>query len=192
MREAVMTQSPGTSAEDAVNKAAYDAVGQIWALTVKARALCPYTTTSAAVGATGYISPGWYRARGAVYFVNLAEPLKHDDVEELNEIASFVNRSFVISMAAVLEAYGVVPYKHKVDLPKDGAKHVQLTRWLRNRFAHGQWEYDPGNSKHVETRELLEELFSEEAAKGSGFVISIDKILEPLKDGVLAYIRSVT
>ena len=174
-----------------MNKEAYDAVTKAWALTIKARALCPFIDESA-IGRTGYISPEWYRERGAVYFVNLAQSLTAGDVQELNQIGSFMNRSFVISMAAVLEEYKVVPYKSKPDSSKEGSKHVQLTKRLRNRFAHGQWEYNADCNKHVETRELLEELFPEGSAKGSGFVTSIDDILEPLKDGVLAYIRAAT
>ena len=174
-----------------MNEAAYRAVEEVWALTVKSRALCPCAGESA-IGQPGYLSPPWYRERGAVYFVNLAQPLTADDVRELRQIGFFINRSFVISMAAVLEEYGVVPYKCKPDCSKEGGNHVQLTKWLRNRFAHGQWEYDPNNTDHVETRNLLEELFPEGAAKGKGFVTSIDDILEPLKDGVLAYIRATT
>ena len=168
-----------------MNKAAYDAVVEAWTLTIKVRALCPWTNDSA-IGIGGYRSPPWYCARGVVYFVNLAQPLTAEDVHELQQIAGFVNRSFVISMAAILEAYDVVPCQTEPDRSKEGGKHVLLTKWLRNRFAHGEWEYEAANSKHVETRRLLEELFPAGASEGSGFVISIDKILEPLKDGVLS------
>ena len=174
-----------------MNQVAYDDIEKAWALTVKARALCPYTDPSA-IGSVGYISPSWYKNRGAVYFVNLAQPLTASDVQELKEIGSFVNRSFVISMSAILEANGVVPYKCNPCRTEDGGDHVQLTKWLRNWFAHGEWVYDAGNPKHVETRELLEKLFPGGAEGGSGFVTSIDSILEPLKDGVLAYIKAVT
>ncbi|MCX6027650.1 MAG: hypothetical protein NTY23_15625 [Chloroflexi bacterium] len=174
-----------------VNEAAYRAVEKVWALTIKARALCPYAGESA-VGQRGYASPAWYRARGAVYFVDLAQPLTDGDVRELNEIGGFLNRSFVVSMAAVLEEYGVVPYRANPDRSKEGGDHAQLTKWLRHRFAHGEWEYDAGDPEHVKTRQLLEELFPEEAKKGTGFLTSIDGILEPLKNGVLAYIRAAT
>jgi len=172
-----------------VNQAAYDAVEQAWTLTVKARALCPYTDDSA-VGIEGYQSPSWYRQHGAVYFVNLAQPLKREDVRELNEIGVFINRSFVISMAAILEALDVVPYGQSPDRSKAGGDHAQLTKWLRHRFAHGRWEFDKADRHHLETRALLEALFPAGATKGTGFVISIDEILEPLKDGVLEYIRA--
>jgi hypothetical protein len=95
-----------------MNKTAYNAIEKIWALTIKARALCPCTNSSA-IGLTGYISPEWYQARGAVYFVNLAKPLTAEDVQELNHIGSFINHSFVISMMAVLKEHGVVPYKSR-------------------------------------------------------------------------------
>jgi hypothetical protein len=171
-----------------VNDAAYQAVEREWSLTVKARALCPFTSKSA-VGKSGYLSPPWYRARGAAYFVNLAEPLTEDDVLELNSIGGFVNRSFIVSMAATLEAFGVVPYKQAPDRSKPGGDHAQLTKWLRNRFAHGQWDYDATDPQHVETRDLLETLFPAATASGPGFITSIDTILEPLKDGVLEYIK---
>ncbi len=177
--------------ESDMNQSAFDAIEQVWTETVKARALCPYADKSA-IGMNGYISPPWYQAHGAVYFVNLAKPLTEEDVNELKQIGHFVNRSFVISMAAILEAHGVVPYGSAPDRTKPGGGHVQLTKWLRNRFAHGEWEYDDSNQKHVDTFNLLVKLFPDTGAGGPQFVISIDSILEPLKDGVLTYIRATT
>jgi hypothetical protein len=174
-----------------MNQAAYDAVEEAWTLTVKARALCPCTDDSA-IGMTRYISPGWYQARGATYVVNRPKALTANDVKELGLIGGFVNRSFVISMAAILEQYDVIPYGADPCRSKKGGNHAQLTKWLRNRFAHGEREYDARNRKHVETRKLLEELFPKAVSAESGFVTSIDGVLEPLKDGVLAYIRSAT
>jgi|GEM_PF-1662088 len=177
-----------------MNDAAYQAVSKAWALTVKARALCPYTDESdeSWVGTSGCVSSPWYRERGALYFVISAQPLTKVDVQERNEIGEFVNRSFIISVAAILEEHGVVPYGKNPDTEREGGHHAQLVKWMRHRFAHGEWDYDPDKQNHVKTRRLLEELFPEESAKGSGFVTSIDKILEPLKDGVLAYIRAAT
>jgi hypothetical protein len=174
-----------------MNQCAYDAIEQLWTLTVKTRALCPYIDKSA-IGRKGYISPRWYQDHGAVYRVKLAKPLTAVDVTELNQIGGFVNRSFVISIVAVLETNGVVPYRGAPDRTKPGGDHVQLTKWLRNHFAHGEWEYNPDNQKHVETRKLIENLFQSGATGGAGFITSIDSILEPLKDGVLKYIRATT
>lgn len=170
-----------------MNQAAHDAIVTLWARTVKTRALCPHAG-SLAVGVKGYVSPPWYRERGAVYFVNLSQELTIADVRELNEIGDFTNRSFVISMVAILEACGVVPYQRAPDRARMGGEHTQLAKWLRNHFAHGELHFVPGKKSHTRTRELLEALFPAAAAKGNGFVISIDEILEPLKEGVLEYV----
>lgn len=143
-------------------------------------------------GNAGLLSPPWYRERGAVYLVTLAEPLTEKDVEEINKIGRFVNRSFIIFMAAILEQHGVVPQMKKPDRSKYGGDHAQLTIWLRQRFAHGKSEYDANDPWRVETRDLLPKLFPKECAKEPGFPVSIDKILEPLKEGVLGYIRAAT
>jgi hypothetical protein len=174
-----------------MNQAAHNAVEKLWTLTVKTRALCPHADDSA-VGLSGYISPPWYLDRGAIYFVNLAQPLTIADVHELREIGAFVNRSFLISLAALLEEHGVVPYRADPDRSKNGGDHVQLVKWLRNRFAHGHWEYDASDPKHVETRQLLETLFPDACRKDPGFAVPIDDVLEPLKDGALSYIRATT
>ena len=174
-----------------MNEAAYNAIERLWDSTVKARALCPCTDSNA-VGLTGYISPGWYQERGAIYFVNLAAPLKLEDVQELNHIGSFINCSFVISMMAVLEEHGVVAYRSAPDRSKNGGDHVQLTKWLRNRFAHGEYEYDPSKTTHEETSNLIKTLFPNRVASSPNFVTPIDAVLEPLKDGVLSYIRAAT
>lgn len=169
-------------------QAACEAIERAWNRMVKARALCPWAESSAA-GIVGYQSPPWYMQRGATYFVNLAKPLQPDEIRELNEIAMFINRSFVISMAAILEAFDIVPYQTEPDLSRIGGCHVQLVKWLRNRFAHGEWEYDESRERHRETRALLERLFPIAAVEQPGFALSIDTILEPLKNGVLDYIR---
>lgn len=174
-----------------MNQAASNAVEALWALAVKARALCPHADDTA-VGMSGYVSPPWYRDHGAVYFVHLAQPLTDADVRELVQIGGFVNRSFVISLAAVLEEHGIVPFRTNPDRSKDGGDRVQLVKWLRNRFAHGDWEYDAGDPQHVETRQLLETLFPDACKQAPGFVVSIHEILESLKDGVLAHIRATT
>lgn len=172
-----------------MKKDAHDAIDRLWRQTVKARALCPYMDDNA-IGISGYKSPSWYQAQGATYFVNLAKPLTSDDAVELTEIGGFINRSFVVSMAAIVEANDVVPFGISPDLSVPGGEHVRLMKQLRNRFAHGEWEYDPSNQKHRDTRVLLERLFPEAASKAEGFVLSIDIVLEPLKDAVLAYIGS--
>jgi hypothetical protein len=110
----------------------------------------------------------------------------------MNQIGSFVNRSFIIYMATVLEEYGVVPYRLNPDRTKNGGDHVQLIKWLRNRFAHGEWVYDASNTKHVDTWSLLTTLFPKHTLMSPNFDIPIDSVLEPLKDGVLEYIRSAT
>ena len=150
--------SPSTKGENVraeeieLNEKAYLAIEEAWRLTVKAP---------------------WYRKHGATYFVNLAEPLTATDVMELRQIGSFVNRSFIIAMIAILEGNNVIPFQGSIP-PGDERDYVQLTKWLRNRFAHGHWEYNANDKDHKETRDLLEELFPEVASGHSGFVTSID------------------
>jgi hypothetical protein len=172
-----------------VNDGARTAIEDSWQAFVKVRALCP-SANDDAIGAVAYASPGWYQARGAKYFVQPSRPLTPDDLEELRRMTTFVNRSFVITMAAILEAYGVVPYGTSPDLNKLGGGHAHLVKRLRNHFAHGEHEYDAANPRHVKTRQLLERVLPVGASKGPGFVTSIDTVLEPLKDGVLDYIAA--
>ena len=173
-----------------MNKDAYDTIEKAWQSTIKVRALCP-TASKSAVGLTEYSSPDWYQVHGAVYFVKPTHPLTERDIAELSEMASFVNRSFIIAMSAILESYDIVSYKSEPDLSVNGGEYVQLVKWLRNRFAHGEYEYDRNKLKHVETRKLLEKLLPKGASKGEGFVTSIDTVLEQLKDGVLTYISNL-
>jgi len=136
----------------------------------------------------GYQSAGWYRARGAVYFVDLAKPLTRGDILELREIADSINRSFIIQLAAILEEHDVIPYGTNPDTSLPGGEHTHLVKLLRHRFAHGEWEYDDNNPKHRTTRALFEKLFPRIASRVTGFDTSIDTVLEPVKDGVLLYI----
>ncbi len=114
-----------------MNQIAYEAIEKLWRQTVKTRALCPITRDSA-VGMKGYISPPWYQARGATCFVNVSQPLQAADVAELKEIGSFVNRSFVIAMAAILEETNVIPYGMDPDVTVHApGSSVGGGRWAR-------------------------------------------------------------
>jgi hypothetical protein len=93
-----------------MNEDACRAIEEAWELTVKVRALCP-TPDDSAIGSMGYISPPWYQEHGAIYSVFLAEPLTATGAEEFRRIGNFVNRSFIISMVAILQEYDVVPYR---------------------------------------------------------------------------------
>lgn len=93
-------------------------------------------------------------------------------------------------MAAILEAYAVVPYKTAPDLSRPDGKYARLAKRLRNHFAHGEYDFDSANSEHVKTRQLLEDVLPVGASKGPGFVASIDTVLEPLKDSVLEYVTA--
>ncbi|MFH1024550.1 MAG: hypothetical protein V1809_14310 [Planctomycetota bacterium] len=174
-----------------MNKAAYSAIEQAWQACVKVRALCPSTRKSA-IGRTEYKSTNWFEKRGVTYFVRPQVPLTQEGLNELQQMTAFVNRSFIIVMAAILESYDVVPYCTTPDLSLDGGEHVLLVKWLRNRFAHGDYDYNPTDKSHVETRQLLEKLLpATKTPEMSGFPAAIDKVLEPLKDGVLQYISKV-
>ncbi len=173
-----------------MNCEAYEAIERAWLACVKVRALCPGAREDA-IGSTLYQSPDWYKARGVNYFVRSEGLLTEEGLASLREMTAFVNRSFIIVMAAILEAHDVVPYRIDPDRSRDGGDHVQLVKWLRNRFAHGEYEYDPGNALHVETRELMEELLpSTKHPERQGFPAAIDSVLESLKDGVLRYMRA--
>lgn len=172
-----------------MNDTAHRAIEHAWELTVKARALCPHTKKSA-VGKSGYCAPRWYAERGANCSVHLPAPLTDKDIPELNDIGNFVNRSFVIWMAAILESFDVVRYGEEPDRQKPGGEHAQLVKWLRNRFAHGQWRLNPNDKRHSETLKLLKKLFPGVAPTDNEFPIPIDTVLEPLKNGVLEYIKA--
>jgi hypothetical protein len=174
--------------ERTVNPVACDAIERAWVLTMKARSLCP-TIDDSGIGKSCFESPPWYRARGESNTVHLSRPLTPEDVRDFNDAGQFINRSFVITMAAILEAFDIVPSRTPPDRNRKGGDHTQLTQWLRNRFAHGEWNYVATNPKHRETWELLVELFPRSAPKSPSFVMSINEILAPLKNGVLDYIR---
>jgi hypothetical protein len=177
---------------------AYQAIADAWEAFTRVRALCPSAEPERIVGRTEYVSPSWYRARGITYHVRQDHEFTDDDFATLQRMTAFVNRSFVIHMAATLEHYGVVPSgKSFTPDPNDhGAVCVKVVKELRNCFAHGSLEYDPNCSRHVKTRKLLQQVAP--LTKGRKldpeniryFPAAIDKVLEPLKDGVLGYIAA--
>ncbi len=172
-----------------MSNAAYDAIAEAWEITKLIRSLFPSTPYPES-RFTEIVSPSWYQQiAGVGGQVSFLKPVTG---KTLNNIGKFVNESFVIFMMAILEEFEVVSDEKPIDLSKEGGKYVQLVRWYRNRFAHGESEFDPANPKHVETRALLEELFPNLAKSTTGFPTSIDSVLPDLVAGVLAYIGETT
>lgn len=95
-------------------------------------------------------------------------------------------------MAAILETNGVVLNGESPDQTKPGGDHAKLTKLPRHCFAHGAFDYDSDNKNHVKAWDLLQRLFPEETKGEPRVVLSIDAILEPLKEGVLKYIIETT
>jgi len=175
-----------------MNNKAYQGIEQAWRACLKVRALCPSANDNL-IGCTGYPSPGFYVQRGIKFFVKPEKPFTPDDLAELRDMTAFVNRSFIIVMVAILEAHGVVPYRTDPDQSREGGKHTYLVKKLRNKFAHGEIDYNPGDEEHVEIRELMEELLpnaKDLIKEHHNFPAAINSVLEPLKDGVLLYVAS--
>ena len=172
-----------------MNPAAYDAIEQAWEITKLVRSVFP-STPYAEGTFTEYESPSWYKEKegtgGRISFFNPV-PSKM-----LNETGKFVNESFIIYMMAILEEFGIVPYNTQPDESRKGGEYVKLTKWYRNRFAHGESKFNPSKETHKETRAIFEKLFPELADITTGFPTSIDTVLPKLKDRVLEYIRATT
>lgn len=171
-----------------MNQVAYDAIVEAWEITKLVRSIFP--STSYPEGSlTELESPDWYQAEGTGGQVKFFNPVTG---KMLNSTGKFVNESFIIYMMAILEEFGIVPYNTQADESRKGGQYVKLTKWYRNRFAHGESKFDPSKETHKETRALFEKLFPELADITSGFPTSIDTVLPKLKDGVLEYIRATT
>ena len=172
-----------------MNPEAHKAIEDAWVALVRIRALCP-SATEDAIDTEIYQSPPFYREHGMNFIVKLDGPLTSEGLALLKEMTAFINRSFFIVMAAILEAHDLAVRDNIPNGAGDGRDHALLVKWLRNRFAHAEFMYDPNEQKHVETRQLLEELIpkTKEAAYQGFFPAAINVVLEPLKDGVLRYI----
>ena len=171
-----------------MNQVAYDAIVEAWEITKLVRSIFPSTSYSEG-SLTELESPDWYQAEGTGGQVKFLNPVTG---KMLNSTGKFVNESFVIYMMAILEEFKIVPYNTAPDDSTDAGKLVKLTKWYRNRFAHGESKFDSNKDMHKETRALFEVLFPELAKTTSGFPTSIDTVLPKLKNGVLEYIRTTT
>ena len=175
-------------------EAACEAIEKAWKLTQRIRGLCPSTNNpQSLVGQMGYRSGGWYRERSIDFIVRLPRPMTLDDAQNLNLMGTFVNTSFIITMAAILEGYEFTPYGDSVNKSKECWEFALLTKWLRNYFVHGEFKRTPTAEdikKAKKTRELLMKLLPIVKDADHDFPTSIDTILEPLKDKLQSYIRA--
>ena len=169
-----------------MNQVVYNAIAEAWEVTKLVRSIFPSTLYPEG-NFTELESPSWYQAEGTGGQVKFFNPVTG---KMFNNIGKFVNESFAIYMMATLEEFGIVPYNTKPDENRKGGELVKLTKWYRNRFAHGESKFDPSKDTHKETRALFEKLFPKLANTTSGFPTPIDTVLPKLKDGVLEYIRA--
>ena len=150
------------------------------------------------IGAKDCHTAPYYQNLGFNITFSFAEPLTAESVAEIDEIGHWINQNFVVRLCALLEFYKVIGPEDsgiKINHQLDGHDEVDITRRLRNEFAHTAGEYDPADPKARELYERIVNKFSlgteSNPEIGGKFPIPIDKVLIPLAEGCKHYIKAL-
>jgi hypothetical protein len=126
--------------------------------------------------------------------MTFSDPLDHADIGEIAGIGHWLLQNYVIRLCALLEQHGVVPAEGQGGMRAGvaGHDHVEMLRTLRGVFAGSDGGYDGKSPEDRALYERIVKLYSlaaESAESASEYPLDIDKVLQPMTEGCIAYVH---
>jgi hypothetical protein len=161
----------------------------LWNNFLQVRATHPYMRPTH-IGLTSYESAPYYKIKGLNFKVQFDKPLTKEDIERLNGLGYWVNQSVIVRLYALLEYYGVVSKKRKINIEFEGHEEVDILRRLRKYFAHtGHYNETDREQKKIFDRIVTH--FKLKSYDTDRFPISIDTVIEVIYKGTKRYIEQI-
>lgn len=159
---------------------------------IKCRAYFPYIS-SEMMGQKQFITPPLYRGEGHTCIFQFHEPITEKDIKNNNEIGHWINQNVIIRLYALLDSNHIVSNKVKIRKEIDSWEYVDILRRLRGIFAHASGHYDKKNDDHKKLIAEINKQFnlSYDPEELVEFPLSIDKIISPLFNGCIGYIKNL-
>jgi hypothetical protein len=150
------------------------------------------TMNEAVLGKKELQTAPYYRSKGIYITFTLDRAITGDDIKQNNTITRWMNENYIVRLYALLEAYGIISDKMKIDTSIEGADDIDILRRLRDILAHGTGKYNPFDENQ---RKLVERMIVRYGIKAKDHLhempLAIDTIIDPLFNGCREYVQRV-
>jgi hypothetical protein len=136
-----------------------------------------------------YKSPPYYRRKNVVFLVCRPQPLPAVMARGYDGVGAWANQNYVIRLFGILEEYGVIKAGKNAGNP-----YTEIVALLRNSVgAHSRGQKNPGRSETKRATRLIQEHLDDRVLPEmiKTFNLSIDSVLERLKDGCQQFVMSL-
>ena len=159
---------------------------EFWQLFMRNRSLCGYMPVGA-IGMSHFFPGGYYGEVTPYERIVFKEPVTPESRAYHNAIATWNNENFMLRLWAILESNG---FTKPIRESAASAEYVKLLKRLRQHFGHGSGRFDQSKADHLRLRRKLIELFPA-VASSEGIALSIDTVLEPMRERCYEYAEDV-
>jgi hypothetical protein len=142
------------------------------------------------VGQSKFEAAEYFKQQGHNVEVQLSMPLTEALLNELNELAHWLNENFIVRLYAVMDGNhlaGGTPINQQLD----GWEELDILRRLRSQIAHGSKGYDPTDTEKLQLYQRIVTPFGIAAdysyLDGAKYPIGIAKVLVPIAQGCKRY-----
>ena len=153
------------------------------------RAYFPYMSMNH-VGLSQISTAPYYISQGFKIQFNFSIPLTEYHIQKNNEIGHWINQSVIVRLYALMEYYGLVSNKIKIDQSEPGWKELDILRRLRQIFSHKSGKHDPRNNMEKKLIQQIISHFNMSISDHNDFPLNIDEVIDPIFSGCKTYVRS--
>lgn len=139
--------------------------------------------------APNWESPGYFSAKGAVFKVEVPDPLTEILDRGLKGVGHWANQNYVIRLFGILDQHMMITAGRERN-----SRFTKLLALLRNMVgAHTRGYRNPERRKAREATKLIQELLDSRVIEEDvrSFNLSINTVLEKLKTGCAEFVRSL-
>ncbi|MCB0395481.1 MAG: hypothetical protein KDD36_02430 [Flavobacteriales bacterium] len=136
-----------------------------------------------------YISPPFYEERGICIKVKILDAYSEVFKNSAGTVAVWLNQNYVIRLYGILDSKRLIKHGKENDI-----KIIELINIMRqNVGAHSTGRRASNKSDLNKATKLINELFGKKISIESirSYTLSIDSVLEPMKDQVKAFISGL-
>lgn len=167
------------------------AINKLWKNFLQVRSTYPFGR-SEFIGKNVLPIRPYYKNRGLGSQIVFPNKITKEDISLINELGYWINQSAIIRLCALLESYGVITKKSKINVNLKGHEEVDIQRRLRNYFAHTN-KYNPKDPDQLKLYNRIVEHFKLTEKESSKFnlPIPINSVVDKIFMKVKLYISQI-
>lgn len=165
-------------------------IDNLWKKFNNCRAHFPYIPKEAKWKMEARTAPCYIQQGFDIKFVFTKE-ISEEEIKRINEVGHWINQNAIIHLCAILESFHVISDTITINFELGGAEQLNITRRLRNCFAHSSGKYKADKSYHCKTLILMKEKLGISIEGCTDWPLSIDTVIQPLFEGCIKYVKEM-